>query len=289
MTPPTAPPPPTSSVPPPPPTRAAQSTPKRTVSVPAMSVKPAVFKPPRIVLIGVEKVGKTSFLAYAPGAQIIMCGNETGYETLQGVGSVPSIPSAHVQTWEEFMGLLDALADNPPPFLGIDALGGAERMCHEFICARDFGGVWGDKGFASYQTGYDVSVTEWLLMLSKLDRLRNLGTAVIILAHCQVKNYKNPEAADFDRSVADAHHKTAAATNRWADAIWFLKFETIVDTDRSKRTRGIGGSTRILYTERTDARDAGSRYKMPPEIEMPNDPSQMFNTIWQHIQPKKES
>ena len=43
------------------------------------------------------------------------------------------------------------------------------------------------------------------------------------------------------------------------------------------------------HTTRTDARDAKNRYGMPPEIEMPNDPSQMFNTIWQYIQPNKES
>lgn len=126
-------------------------------------------------------------------------------------------------------------------------------------------------------------------MLSKLDRLKSLGTAVIILAHCQVKNFKNPEGPDYDHYVPDVHHKTAAATNRWADAIWFLKFETIVDIDRTKRTRGIGSDTRILYTKRTDTRTTGSRYNMPPEIEMPSDPSQMFNTAWQHIQPNKES
>jgi len=289
MTPPTAPPPPTSSAPPPPPSRAAQSTPKPAVSAPVMSVKPAEFTAPRIVLIGVEGVGKTSTVAYAPGASIIMAGNETGYATLAGVSRAPQIPSAAVTTWEEFNALLDSLAEAPPSILGIDAMGGLERMCHEFVCNRNFKGEWGETGFASYAKGYDMAVTDWLLMLSKLDRLHKLGTMIIMLAHCKVKPFKNPEGPDFDRYVADVHEKTWAATHRWADAALFMKFETITDSDKNKRVRGIGGDTRMLYTTRTDARDAKNRYGMPPEIEMPNDPSQMFSTILQYIQPIKES
>ena len=288
MTPPTTPPPPTLSAPPPPP-KGTQSTPKAAVNVPVMSVKPAEFTAPRIVITGVEGVGKTSIVAYAPDASIIMVGNETGYSTLAGVNRVPQIPSAAVTTWDEFNALLDALVDSPPNVLGIDAIGGLERMCHEYVCKNNFSGDWSDKGFASYAKGFDMAVTDWLLMLSKLDRLHKLGTTIIILAHCKVKPFKNPEGPDFDRYVADIHEKTWAATHRWADAALFMKFETIVDSDKNKRVRGIGTDTRILYTTRTDARDAKNRYGMPPEIEMPNDPSQMFNTIWHHIQPNKES
>lgn len=290
MTPPPNTPPPTSSAPPPPPpVKSAQSTPKPAVSVPVMSVKPAEFTAPRIVITGVEGVGKTSIVAYAPGASIIEAGNETGYSTLAGVGRVPQIPSAAVTKWEEFTALLDSLIDAPPRLLGVDAMGGLERMCHEFVCKRDFNGDWSDQGFASFQKGYDMAVTDWLLMLSKLDRLRNLGTTIIILAHCKVKPFKNPEGPDFDRYVADVHEKTWAATHRWADAALFMKFETITDSDKKKRVRGIGTDTRILYTSRTDARDAKNRYGMPSEIEMPNDPAQMFNAIWQYINPNKES
>lgn len=289
MTPPPNAPPPTSLVPPPPPVKSAQSAPKPAVSVPVMSMKPAEFTAPRIVITGVEGVGKTSIVAYAPGASIIEAGNETGYSTLAGVGRVPQIPSAHVSTWEEFTALLDSLIDAPPRLLGFDAMSGLERMCHEFVCKRDFNGDWSDKGFASFQKGYDMAVTDWLLMLSKLDRLHKLGTTIIILAHCKVKPFKNPEGPDFDRYVADVHEKTWAATHRWADAALFMKFETITDSDKNKRVRGIGTDTRILYTSRTDARDAKNRYGMPSEIEMPGDPAQMFNAIWQYIQPNKES
>ena len=288
MTPPTTPPPPTLSAPPPPP-KGTQSTPKAAVNVPVMSVKPAVFTAPRIVVIGTEGVGKTSTLAYAPDASIIMVGNETGYSTLAGVDRAPQIPSATVTTWEEFNALLDSLADNPPCILGIDAMGGLERMCHECVCTKHFNGDWNETGFTGFQRGYDMAVTDWLWMLSKLDRLHNLGTTIIILAHSKIKPFKNPEGKDFDRYTADVHDKTWSATHRWADAVLYMKFETIIESDKNKRVRGIGTDTRILYTTRTDARDAKNRYGMPPEIEMPNDPSQMFNTIWSYIQPNKES
>jgi len=280
MSPPTAPPP---AAPPPP---AKSAAPPASVDIPEMTLRPAVFTPPRIVLTGMEGVGKTSVVAYAPGAAIIEAGNETGYSTLVGAGRVPQIPSAHVTTWDQLLGLLDKLAKNPPKFLGLDAIGGIERMCHEHVCHRDFKGEWGETGFAAFAKGYDMAITDWLLMLSKLDALNALGTSIILLAHCKVKPFRNPEGADFDRYTADIHDKTWAATHRWADAALFMKFETIIDKDKNKRVRGLGGDTRILYTTRSDARDAKNRYGMPPEIEMPNDPSQMFNAIWQYIAPK---
>lgn len=281
--------PPTRSAPPPAapaPSRAAAPAPA-TVDIPEMTVKQPTFAAPRIVLTGVEGIGKTSLVAHAPGAAIIQVGNETGYATLLGAGRAPAIPEAHVTTWEQLLGLMDRLADNPPQVLGIDTAGGAERMCHEYVCKRDYKGEWGETGFTAFQRGYDTSITDWLLFLGKLDRLHRLGTTIILLAHCKVKPFNNPEGDKFDRYVADMHDKTWAATHRWADAALFFKFETIVKKEKNNRTLGIGGDTRMLYTTRTDARDAKNRYGMPPEIEMPSDPSQMWPTLWSYIQPAK--
>ena len=118
----------------------------------------------------------------------------------------------------------------------LDALGSFERLCQEHVCARDFGGDWGERGFASYQKGYDLAVNDWLQLLHRLDRLHRQGVVILILSHCKINTFKNPLGVDFDRYVSDCHHKTWGVTIRWSDAVLFGNFLTIIDDEkRAKR------------------------------------------------------
>lgn len=108
---------------------------------------------------------------------------------------------------------------------------------------------------------------------------------IIMLGHTQVKPYKNPMGEDFDRYVADVHHKTWGVTHKWADAVLFGTFLTITEKKNNK-VKGIGGTERVLYTERRDAYDAKNRYNMPEEIEIPDDSSKSWETIWKNIYKK---
>ena len=244
------------------------------------------FEPPRIVLNAVEGWGKTSCGAHTPKPAMLMAKGETGYDTLLSVGLVPKIPGEICDTWKYTLAKLDAMAaieKLPYKTLVIDAVGGYERMCHEFVCTRDFKGDWGEKGFASFQRGYDVSVPEWLQFLVRLDRVRAKGVMILMLGHMKVSPFKNPMGHDFDRYTTSLHHKTWGVTHKWSDAVFFGNFITITEGKKGQRQKGIGGTERILYTERRDAFDAKNRYGMPSEIEIPDNPAEIWSTIWKHL------
>ena len=181
---------------------------------------------PIIVISAVEGWGKTSALAHAPDAAVLMAPGETGYLTLYGAGRVPAVPSASITTWTDLLATIDGfIADGAPKTLGLDALGGFERLCHDHICRTEFNGDWGEKGFSSYMRGYEVSVSEWVKLLAKLERLRNThGTTIVLLSHVKIKTFKNPQGSDFDRYTSDVHDKTWAATAKLADAVLFGNF-----------------------------------------------------------------
>jgi hypothetical protein len=242
--------------------------------------------PPRIVVNGVEGWGKTSMAAYANIPAIIMARGETGYQTLLGAGLVPSVDTAVVNNWGEYIALLTELADQdamPYKTIVTDAMGGAERLCHEHVCATEFHGEWGEKGFMAYQRGYDVAVTDWLAMLQLLDRIHAKGVMILMLSHCQVKTTKNPMGADYDRYVSNVHSKTWGVTHKWADMVLFAKFHTVVNADG----KGIGGNQRMIYTEHRDAYDAKNRYGMAPEIVIPDDPARVWDVIRGSMKQKK--
>lgn len=279
----------TPNAPPAPPTTRAQTSPAQRAGAAILELGrlPGKFTPPRIVLYGVEGWGKTSCVAHAEDAAIIMAAGETGYETLLGAGLVPQVDVASATNWTALLATLDKLAtaDSVPyKVLALDAIGGIERLCHTHVCNRDFDGDWGEKGFTSYQKGYDVAVTDWLQLLQRLDNLRACGVTIVLLGHVQIRSFRNPTGEDFDRYVSAIHHKTWSATHRWADAVLFGQFRTITaKLGGSSSKKGIGGTDRILYCERRDAYDAKNRYGMAAEIDIPADPAQVWDTIWKAL------
>lgn len=230
-------------------------------------------RPNAVLLHGVEGIGKTSFGASAPSPVFLMTRGETGLETLidnSRIKETPHFPEA--QTWEEAIGMIRSLLEGQHEFktLVIDTLNGLERLCHEHVCTTEFGGDWGEHGFASYGKGPEVALAAWRELLSLLDRLRvERRMSVLGLAHTKVKTFKNPEGPDFDRYTVDMHEKTWGLTHKWADVVLFATFFVTTKKEKgSAREKGAGGKERLIYTERSAAWDAKNRLGLPEEIQM---------------------
>lgn len=227
-----------------------------------------------------------------------MARGETGYTTLRKYNLVPDVDTVTddagnartIDAWPELLSVVDQLAESEYETVVLDALGGYERLCHEHVCARDYKNEWGDKGFGSFQKGYDTSITDWLILLQKLEALKTRGKRTVLLSHTQVKTHKNPLGADFDRYVADCHPKTWAATCKWADFVFFGNFKSITEVRQETgniakdKGKGIGGTDRVIYTQQCDAYTAKNRGGMPSEIAIPDDPALSWETIHKAMQ-----
>lgn len=238
-----------------------------------------------IVVNAVEGFGKTSLGAYAPGSAFILAPQETGYLTLFKYNRVPERPYAVVNSWPELLATVKAVEDCK--VLVLDALGGFERLCHEYVCETEFKGVWGEKGFLSYHKGYELAVGEWKRFLQLLDCLRESGLSVLILSHCQVRPFRNPLGEDYDRFVSDCHPKTWGITHKMADTVLFGTFFQVLKKD-GPRAKAIGGTERVIYTEHTDAFDAKNRFGMAPCVNIPDDPAASWDALAAAIANGKE-
>jgi hypothetical protein len=104
--------------------------------------------------------------------------------------------------------------------------------------------------------------------------------AIILLTHTKVKAFRNPEGADFDRFTPDMPDQLWSVTHKWADAILFGAFLTVAEKDRgASKAKGKGGARRVLWTERTAAYDAGSRYALPPMIDCGDGPAEAWTAF----------
>lgn len=257
--------------------------PRRRVSLGDITAKSRRL-PLRIIYHAVPGFGKTSFAAQFPNPVFLCDASETGLETLIDSGQLGETPHfPPIETWQEVLDAVTALTEDEHSFktLAIDTMGGIERLCHEHVCRRDYGGDWGDKGFSSYHKGYDVSLADWRELLQRLDTLRERrNVRIVMLAHTRVTQFRNPEGEDYDRFEPDTHRKTWALTHKWADLVLFGNYITAIDKKPGQQKgKGRGGTQRMLYTERSAAWDAKHRHGLEPQILLGDSPTEAYQSF----------
>ena len=218
--------------------------------------------PPRLLLYGVEGIGKTTIGASAPNPIFI--------QTEDGLGliEVPTFPLA--TSYEDVHGALTALAteEHDRKTLVVDSLDWLEPLIwkhtaglHEKQSIEDFG----------YGKGYIEALTIWSDFLNALTYLRSeKGMTVILIAHHEVKRFDDPNTEPYDRYGPKLHKLANAKMKEWADAILFANYRVATTQSdmgfNKKKTRAIGSGERLLFTEERPAFVAKNRFGMPPEL-----------------------
>lgn len=215
-------------------------------------------KPLRMMIVGVEGVGKSTAGAAMPNP-VFLCG-EDGLVGPQFAETAHFSPSS----WAEAMQFLDELQADAHGFQSvvIDTLDWLEPLLYAHVVAaakkpdirniEDFG----------YGRGYVFAQAEARLFLAKLDRLNDSGLAVLILAHCQVKTFRNPAGEDYDRYEPKVNAKIAGLFREWCDAVLFAQFDQYITKDGNK-AKAVGGQNRVVHTVHSAAWDAKNRYGLP--------------------------
>lgn len=215
-------------------------------------------KPRRILLHGVEKIGKSTFAAGAPNA-IFIC-PEDGTAELD----VSRFPEP--RSWPDVLQAIDTLRTEPHDYQHavFDTLDWLEPMLWAYLCQRDRKAdihAWG------YGKGFDAALVEWRVFVKRLEDLREQrGMHVILLAHSWIKGFKNPLGDDYDRYELKIHQKASGFLREWCDAVLFANFEQFAVKDDKQRVRGVSTGARIIHTERNAAYDAGNRYSLPEQL-----------------------
>ena len=226
---------------------------------------------PRIMLIGVEGVGKSTAGASMPNP-IFICG-ESGLVGPQ----FAEIPSFTPDNWGEALQFIDELTKAPGDFksLVIDTLDWVEPMLYAYVCTKaghknieDFG----------YGKGYVVAQQEARQLLARLDRLNEMGMNILILCHSQIKTVNNPCGDNYDHFEAKVNAKIGGIFKEWCDAVLFAQFDMYTKKD-GMRSKAFGGDGRIVQTTHSAAWDAKNRYGLP-EV-MPLDMGAILEAITQ--------
>jgi len=236
----------------------------------------AEVKPPRILVYGVQGIGKTTLIADAPAPVILQ--TEDGLGTLD----VPAFPLA--KTYQDVMGALATLATEAHEFktLGVDSLDWLEPLVQQHAC-RENG--WKSIEDAGYGKGYVAAMGFWREYVDAINYLRDtIGMTIIQTAHSQIKRFDSPETDPYDRYEIKLHKSAGALLMEHSDCVLFANYQmatTKADAGFKKVTRAVGTGERVLNTQERPAFWAKNRYSMPEKLPMPKD--HPFQHVAAHI------
>lgn len=215
--------------------------------------------PDRILLVGTEGIGKSTFAADAPSP--IFIASEDGLSKLD----VSVFPEP-----EDYSGVLEAIEtlrqdEHEFKTLVIDTLDWLEPLLWAELCIKH---KWSNIEDPGYGRGYTFALDEWRTLLSRLDLLRSeRQMEIILIAHAAIKTFNNPAGADYSRYECKLHRGAAALVKEWTDANLFAVHEEFSVMKKDKPTnKAVSTGRRIIHTERTAAWDAKNRHGLPPEL-----------------------
>lgn len=214
---------------------------------------------PRIMVYGVEGIGKSTFGAGAPNPIYIL--------TEDGLGS---LNVDHFPLATSFQDVMDAIAslykeNHAFETVVIDSLDWLEAIIQREIELKY------DAKDLAYGKGSLIAAERWREILDGLNALRNdKGMAVILIAHTTIKRFDSPEVEPYDRYQPKLQERSNAVVREWADAVLFANYKTIVKKDdvgfNQTNNRGISTGERLLFTSERPAYMAKNRYNMPESI-----------------------
>lgn len=217
-----------------------------------------VLRPPRMIVLGPPKIGKTTFAAGSPSPVVVPIRGEEGADDL----AVPRFPTC--TSYDEVMEALRTLHEQPHDFgtVVLDSVSTMEPLVWESVC-RSEGVDSIEKVGGGFGKGYVEAVGKWRLVMDALDALRAQGMASILIGHVVVRTFADPTTESYDQYQLDLNRHAAAALMRWSDCILFANYRALVRKEESgfnkSNRKAVLREERCLFTQMRPAHPGGGR------------------------------
>lgn len=231
--------------------------------------------PTRAFVYGPPGAGKTTFSAFTRNPSFIITPRETGIDTLTDNGLAPACSVWEVATWDDYLSTLELMIRDfkEGQTLNIDTANGLQTLCFDNVRRNHFGGD--QSKFDAYGKGPDVAAGVWEKQFLFLDRLREKGVMIVMLAHSTIKRAKNPGGEEYDHHAPQLHEKLSLVVDAWADQTLFIHRKPITLKEGMKH-KNIGQELQIVCNSQPFCK-AKNRSGLPDFIDIPDDkPSSVF-------------
>lgn len=217
--------------------------------------------PPRVVIYGVDGVGKTSLAAEFPGPVL--------YLPTEGESPPADVELTTPGVIETFIGLLDIFGElltekHDFKSVIVDSLDGLEGLVWAATCARLGISSIEEAGFGK---GYVEADAEWREYLQAVSALSRAGIYLVQLAHPEIIRFDSPTTDPYSRYQPKLHKRSNAMIREQADIVAFMNYRVSIKEKevarQTKVARGEGGNERLMHFNEKPGFMAKNRYSMP--------------------------
>ena len=217
-------------------------------------------RPPRLILLGTAKVGKSTFASQSPNPIFLPVKGEEGIDDLD----VARFPVA--QTLDDVLAAITSLYtdDHEHQTLVIDSASTLEPLVWAATCARERAASI-EKVGGGYGKGYLEAEADWRKLTEGLDALRNdRDMGCILIGHIKVASFNDPTADSYDQFQWDIHKRASGMLTKWADATLFAQHKTVVKKEdvggfAGEKRRAVSTGGPVLRTRACPAHPGGGR------------------------------
>lgn len=211
----------------------------------------------KTLIYGPEGIGKSTLAAMWPNPIFI--------DLEGGTNQLPVVRLESPSSWSMLRAELTAIKNREIPCstVVIDTMDAAERMCAEYIMARD-----GKKSIEEwgYGKGYTILQEEFGRLLDYLTDTAASGINIVVLGHSTMRKFERPdESGAYDRFELKLTKQVSPMVKEWADMVLFCDYKTYVETNKAGKAKATGGA-RVIRTTHAPTWDAKNRFGLPDEL-----------------------
>ena len=220
--------------------------------------------PRKVLIYGTAGIGKSTFAADAPNPIFIQ--TEAGSDDLE-VARFPLAVNASM-AWKAAREV--QFAEHDYRTVVVDSADWLEHLVERGVVAKENNKKVETAQDIAYGKGWPKVAAGMRKFLDILDGIHARGMHVIVIAHADVVEFKNPEGDAFDRYQPRLNKKCWPVLVEWATEALFATYKVHVRTEdagfNKKRGVGVGGTDRIVRTEERPFAIAKNRLGLPPEM-----------------------
>lgn len=216
----------------------------------------------KVVIYGVEGIGKSTFAAGAPDALFIDVEDSTVHM------DVARLPKP--QHWHMLIQQIQWVAAHKPcKSLVIDSADWVEQMCKDHVLQKN---NWQSIEDPGYGKGFVAMAEEYARFINALTGVIDVGINVILTAHATIRKFEEPDQMGaYDRYEMKLDKRVGPMVKEWTDVLLFANYKNIIVTDSKTKSKKAQGGHRVMHTTHNPAWDAKNRMSLPEELDLSMD------------------